>query len=130
MPACADVVWDGDGVLGHIWLVAGLAFAFKGQGLGVAGVGVGGHGAFFLAAELRAGGGLVRTPCCCLNVRNRFACAIDVFIVRGHTLGLDVDGLWVNPVLLLGLNGGSKDGDEPGDLKSQHVDCIKLTERM
>lgn len=41
-------------------------------------------------------------------------------IVR-RTLGLDINTLWVNPVLLLSLSRSGDDGNEAGDFERQHV---------
>lgn len=47
-----------------------------------------------------------------------------MFVKR--TLGLDVNSLWVNPVLALSLSRSGEDSHEAGDLKSQHIDGVKL----
>ena len=38
-----------------------------------------------------------------------------------RTLGIDINSLWVNPVLLLSLSRSGDDGNEAGDLERQHV---------
>ena len=38
-----------------------------------------------------------------------------------RTLGLDINSLWVNPVLLLSLSRSGDDGNEAGDPERQHV---------
>lgn len=42
-----------------------------------------------------------------------------------RTLGLDINSLWVNPVLLLSLSRSGDDGNEAGDLESQHLGDIE-----
>lgn len=39
-----------------------------------------------------------------------------------QTLGLDINSLWVNPVLVLSLSRSGDDRNEAGDLERQHVD--------
>lgn len=48
-----------------------------------------------------------------------------------RTLDLDINSLWVNPVLLLSLSRSGNDGNEAGNLEGQHVgDTVAESERV
>lgn len=108
-PLLAHVVWEGEGVFGHVWLESVGAFAAVGELLCVARVLVGGHGVLLiLHAEKWAGGGLIGTP--------------DV-------LDWERNGLWVNPVDAVGLSldrDGEGKGGSAGKLESVHIDGIDV----
>lgn len=141
LPVLTDVVWDGDGVLGHVWRVAVAAFALPDQSLlkwllalllflvprcrfgktyWFTRVGVGSHGSLLLSAKLWAGGSLIRAPGGCYDMLVAIRNSLIDLSVR-HTLRLDINSLWVNPVLLLSLSRRDDDGNEAGDLERQHV---------
>lgn len=89
LPVLTDVVWDGDGVLGHVWGVTVAAFALPGKSLlkwllalllllvsrcdfakayWVTRVVVGSHRSLLLSAKLWAGGSLIRAPGSCYKI--------------------------------------------------------------
>ncbi len=101
LPSLANMIWKGEGVLSHVWRISITALAIVRQLLRIAVVEIGVHAAFILKTQLWACGGLVGAP---------------------GSLGGDVDGLWVNPVLALGLDGdrGDGNGDDAGELDGDH----------
>lgn len=142
LPVLADVVGHGDGVFGHVGRVAVAAFALVGESLLQNVVSI----VFEWLMLVKLTGSQVLAlvtivPSSCPQSCGQtavwsehhvavillvYAFSVLFFFLMKRTLGLEVNSLWVNPVLALSLSGGGEDGHEAGDLESQHVEDMNL----